>query len=127
MLATLDDLTTALKSLNRPELAEGLEAAGVADLLERASDLVAGYLYPSTVPEPTPAAITRVTAEAAALAMIRPAELPAEAQTLQADGFGVTFAAGGSSPGPYLTAALKQRLRPYRSTMVSVSMGGELY
>ncbi|ASR85801.1 head-to-tail adaptor [Mycobacterium phage Paola] len=127
MLATLDDLKKALKALKRPELAESLAAEDVADLLEQASDLVVGYLYPSTVPDPIPPAITRVTAEAAALSLIRPSDIPAEAQTLQADGFGVTFAAGGTSLGAYLTAALKLRLKPYRSTMVSVPMGSERY
>ncbi|AIM50345.1 head-to-tail adaptor [Mycobacterium phage Omnicron] len=127
MLATLDDLKKALKALRRPELAESLAAEDVADLLEQASDLVAGYLDPSPVPDPIPSAITRVTAEAAALSLIRPTDIPAEAQTLQADGFGVTFAVGGNSPGPYLTAALKLRLKPYRSGMVSVPMSSERY
>ena len=124
-LATLDDLKKALRAMGKPEVAESLLDA--ADLLDEASDLVEGHLWPSTVPDPIPPAITRVVATAAALALTRPTEILPETQSLQADGFGVTFTPGGNTPGPYLTAALKQRLRPYRSGMSSVQQEGEGY
>ncbi|ALF01387.1 head-to-tail adaptor [Mycobacterium phage LilPharaoh] len=127
MLATLDDVRAALRALRKPELAESLQEQDAADLLQQASDLVEGYLYPATVPTPTPGPITRVTAAMVAAALIKPSEILPETQTLQADGFGVTFAAGSNSPGPYLTQALKERLRPYRPRMASVSMGSERY
>lgn len=71
-----------------------------------------GYLWPSEVPTPTPGPVLRVVAALAAAVLIRPAKLLPETQSLSADGFGVTFTPGTGSPGPYLTAALKARLRP---------------
>ena len=128
MLATPTDVQAALTAMRRPELAEALP--DVTELLAQASDLVAGYLWPSTAPTPTPPAISRVTAEMAATALIKASEaseiLP-ETQSLQADGFGVTFAPGANSPGPYLTAAQKIRLRPYRSRATSVALGSDRF
>ncbi|QAX95552.1 head-to-tail adaptor [Mycobacterium phage MarkPhew] len=125
MLATLADVQAALRALRRADLAEGLTDA--SELLQEASDLVAGHLWPSEVPTPTPPPISRVVAAMVAAALTRPTEILPETQSLQADGFGVTFTPGTGSPGPYLTAALKARLRPYRSGMASVAMGSERY
>ncbi|ASR85215.1 head-to-tail adaptor [Mycobacterium phage SirPhilip] len=125
MLATADDVKAALRAMGRPELAEALPP--VDDLLQEASDLVTGHLWPSEVPTPTPGPICRVVATMAATVLTRPREILPETASLQADGFGVTFTPGGNSPGPYLTAALKARLRPYRSGVSSVAMGSERY
>lgn len=127
MLASLADVQAALRAMQKPDVAESLQAEDVDGLLQEATDLVTGYLWPSTVPEPIPPAITRVTASVAAIALTRPTNLLPETQSLQADGFGVAFTPGGNTPGVYLTAAHKARLRPYRSGMVSVQQGGESY
>ncbi|AYR01078.1 head-to-tail adaptor [Mycobacterium phage LeMond] len=127
MLATAEQLRAALRAMGRPELAEGLDVAAADELLQSAGDLVTGYLFPSEVATPTPGPISRVVAEMAAAFLTRPTAILPETQSLSADGFGVTFTPGGTSPGPYLTAALKARLRPYRSGMSSVSMGSERY
>lgn len=121
--ADADDVRAALRAIGRAKLAADLPP--VDDLLAEASDLVAGYLHPSEVPIPTPGAVARVVAAMVAAVLIRPAELLPETQSLTADGFGVTFAPGAGSPGPYMTAALKARLRPYRGGMASIAMGGE--
>jgi hypothetical protein len=117
-LAGTDDVAAALR---RPVTAP--EAEHLDDLLHEASDLVIGYLHPTPTPTPTPGAITRVVAAMAAAVLIRPADLMPDAQTLSADGFGVTFSDGGNSTRPFLTAALKARLRPYRSGALAVALG----
>ncbi|AFN37804.1 head-to-tail adaptor [Mycobacterium phage MacnCheese] len=127
MLASLDDVKAALKALRRTDLAETVTDEDVSDLLQEASDLVTGHLWPSLVPDPTPPTIIRVTAQVAAVALTKPTEILPETQQLSADGFGVTFTPGSGSPGCYLTAAQKQKLRPFRSGMTSVAMGGESY
>lgn len=121
--ASEDDVKAALRAIGRAELADDLPP--VDELLSGASDLVAGYLWPSEVASPTPDAIVRVVAAVAAAVLIRPAKLLPETQSLSADGFGVTFTPDTGSPGPYLTAALKARLRPHRAAMTSVAMGSE--
>ncbi|AEK09825.1 head-to-tail adaptor [Mycobacterium phage ShedlockHolmes] len=127
MLADLDAVKAALKALGRTDLAETVTAEGVEPLLQEASDLVTGYLWPSLAPDPTPDPIKRVTASMVAVCLTRPTEILPETQQLSADGFGVTFTPGSGSPGPYLTAAHKARLRPFRSGMTSVPMSGESY
>lgn len=125
MLANLSDVQAALRALGRADVAETL--TDVDDLLQEAEDLLTGYLWPNPVPTPTPGAITRVVAAMAAAVLIKPKELLPETQTLQADGFGVTFTPGTSSLGCYLTAALKQKLRPYKAGMSSIAQGSERF
>ncbi|ADL71103.1 head-to-tail adaptor [Mycobacterium phage Sulley] len=127
MLASLDDVKAALRAMGKPELAEALAAEDVADLLQEATDLVTGHLWPGEVPSPTPPTITRVTASVAATALTKPKELLPETESLQADGFGVKFTPGAGSPGCYLTAAQKTRLRPWKRSAVSVPMSSERY
>ncbi|AXH49983.1 head-to-tail adaptor [Mycobacterium phage Homura] len=127
MLASLDDVKAALRAMGKPELAEALAAEDVTDLLQEATDLVTGYLWPGEVPSPTPPTITRVTASVAATALTKPKELLPETESLQADGFGVKFTPGAGSPGCYLTAAQKTRLRPWKRSAVSVPMSSERY
>jgi len=121
--ANADDVKASLRAIGRDDVAENLPP--VDELLDEASDLVSGYLWPSQVPTPTPGAITRAVAAMTAAVLTRPSSLLPETQSLSADGFGVTFTPGTGSPGPYLTAALKSRLRPYRSGVASVPMGSE--
>ncbi|ADL71360.1 head-to-tail adaptor [Mycobacterium Phage Rosmarinus] len=127
MLASLDDVKAALRAMGKPELAEALAAEDVTDLLQEATDLVTGHLWPGEVPSPTPPTITRVTASVAATALTKPKELLPETESLQADGFGVKFTPGAGSPGCYLTAAQKTRLRPWKRSAVSVPMSSERY
>ncbi|QFG09396.1 head-to-tail adaptor [Mycobacterium phage Yuna] len=127
MLASLADVQAALRAMGRADLADALTEAEVSPLLTEAGDLVTGYLWPTPVPDPIPGPISRVTAAMAAAVLTRPKELLPETQSLSADGFGVTFAPGTGSPGPYLTAALKARLRPFRVCAVSVPMSSERF
>lgn len=123
VLATRDDVEKALgRSLTAPE------QASVQGQLEEASDLVAGYLHPCPVPTPTPGPVVRVTAAAVA-ALIQRTEQGAttDVQSYTAGPFGVQYQAGATSSGPWLTAALRDRLRPYRcgNGMQSVALGSE--
>lgn len=121
--ATADDVKAALRAIGRDELAGDLPP--VDAMLDEASDLVDGHLWPSQVPTPIPGAVVRVVAAVAATVLLRPPELLPETHSLQADGFGVTFTPGAGSLGPYLTTALKARLRPYRAAVASVVMSSE--
>lgn len=106
-----------------------VELNRVESLLDEASDLVAGYLHPCTVPVPVPGAIKRVVASMVAAVFSRPVEIPVESESLNMGPYGVKFGAGTTSVGPYFTAALKSRLAPYRcgSGMVSVQLGSERF
>lgn len=119
-LATQDDVRAAL----RRELTES-EQDWIDGLLNEASDLVVGYLNPSLVPTPTPAAISRVVAGMVAAVLNRPSGILPDTQSLTSDSYGVTFASGATSPGPYLTQAFKDRLSPYRLGIVEMSMSSE--
>lgn len=121
-LATQDDVRSAL----RRELTE-TEQEWIDALLDEASDLVAGYLSPFQIPTPAPAPIRRVVAAMSAAVLTRPTNLLPDTQSLQADSFGVTFAAESTSPGPRLTAAFKERLRPYRVSAVIVELSSERF
>ena len=123
-LATREQVETSLRrSLDPSEDVDGL--------LETASDLVIGYLHPCPIPEPTPAAISRVVADMVAAVLSPAANIPSGAVETSANagpfGYGVKFGDGANSPVPYLTAALKARLAPYRcgNGMTSVLMQSE--
>lgn len=123
-LASEQDVETTLRRDLTPD-----ESDGVDGLLETASDLVTGYLFPCPIPDPTPPAITRVVADMVAAVMNRPTSILPDTQSLNAGVFGVNLAPGAMSQGPYLTAAFKQRLKPFRcgNGMVSVQLGSERY
>jgi hypothetical protein len=123
-LATQADVEAILGRPLTPE-----EAARVESQLEEASDLVVGYLHPCPLPTPTPTAIVRVVASMVA-ALIKnptPATVPSGATTLGAGPYNVGFSEGATSPGPWLTAKHKMRLRPFRcgNGMTSVGLSGE--
>lgn len=119
-LATQDDVRAAL----RRELTES-EQEWVDGLISESADLVAGYLYPYLIPDSTPAEITRVVAAMTAAVFNRPANLLPDTQSLTADSYGVTFTPDATSPGPKLTAALKERLRPFKRGVMAVGMASE--
>lgn len=123
-LASQDDIEKAL----RRELTDS-EAESVDGLAETASDLVVGYLFPCPIPDPTPPAIVRVVADMVAAVLNRPPTQLPDTQSLNAGIFGVNLTPGSTSQGPYLTAAFKQRLKPFRcgNGMVSVQLGSERY
>lgn len=123
-LASSEDIEKAL----RRELTDN-EAESADDLAETASDLVTGYLFPCPIPDPTPPAITRVVADMVAAVFNRPSQILPDTTSLGAGSFSVGLASGSTSQGPYLTAAFKQRLKPFRcgNGMVSVQLGSERY
>ena len=121
-LATVQDVEVALgRALTETEQQR------VAGLLLEASDLVAGYLHPNSVPSPTPPPIRRVVAAMVSAALTRPSTIPQDAVRLGADIYSVEFAPGATGPGQYLTAAMKARLAPYRTGAVSQLLGSERF
>lgn len=120
-LATEDDVRDAL----RRSLTED-EQDWVDALILEAGDVVAGYLHPYVIPEQVPDAITRVVASMAAAVFNRPANILPDTQSLTADSYGIQFAAGATSPGPYLTESFKKRLAPFKSGFTVVELGSEV-
>ena len=90
----------------------------VTTLLEEASDLVLGYL--GSVADPTPVPVSRAVATMVAAVLTRPATTTAD---YQASGYNVSREVASvrvgtesaTTTGPWLTASLKMRLRPYRN------------
>lgn len=90
----------------------------VSTLLEEASDLVIGYL--GYEPDPVPAPVRRVVATMVVAVLTKPAVTAAD---YQASGYNTSRETAAvrvgvesqTTSGPWLTAALKARLRPYRS------------
>jgi hypothetical protein len=109
LLATQDDVRAAL----RRDLTE-TEAEWLDGLLAEASDQVIGYLHPWQIPDPAPQPIARVVAAMVARVLTLPSTILPDTQSLSADAYGVTFAAGANSRNPFLTDILKVRLRPYK-------------
>jgi hypothetical protein len=104
------------------------EAALVVSQLDEASDLVLGYLRCLTLATPTPDTVVRVVAAMVAAVITRPATQPANADQLTAGPYSMRYTEGSTSGGPWLTAALKMRLAPYRcGSMVSVPLVSERF
>lgn len=110
-LATQADVESALGRF----LAEGED---VTTLLEEASDLVIGYL--GREPDPVPPPVARAVATMVVAVLTKPATTTAD---YQAGGYyqqrEVTTVRVGvesaTTTGPWLTAAIKKRLAPYRA------------
>ena len=119
-LANQDDVRDALRRTLTDSEEEWADS-----LIDEAGDLVVGYLYPYEIPEDVPPAITRVVAGMVAAVFNRPANILPETQSLTADSYGVQFAAGATSPGPYLTKGFEKRLNPFKVSCVVVEMGSE--
>lgn len=111
-LASEDDVENAL---GRP-LALGED---VSTLLEEASDQVIGYLRYE--PDPVPPAVARVVATMVVAVLTKPATPAADYGT--PSGYNVARETmpvkvgveSATTTGPWLTAALKMRLKPFRT------------
>jgi hypothetical protein len=126
-LATQADVEAIL---NRPLTTP--EATAAPSLLDEASDLVLGYLRCAELATPTPGPIIRVVAAMVAAVLRQPAAASSDpaynAASLGTGPFTIGFVEGSTSGSPWLTAALKLRLRPYRcGAMVSVELGSDRY
>ena len=90
----------------------------VTTLLEEASDLVVGYL--GHTPDPVPDPVSRVVATMIAAVLTKPATNTTD---YGANGYNVARETmpvkvgveSATTTGPWLTAALKLRLKPYRT------------
>lgn len=121
--ATDDDVSDALgRSLTSSE------ATLVDNQLEQATDLVVGYL--GNEPDPVPGAVARVVATMVAAVFSKPSITVAD---YDASGYSSAREAAGvhvgmesaTTSGPWLTNALKERLKPYRIAMRSVAVTSE--
>ena len=123
-LATTDDVTDALgRALTQAE------SATVEYLLDQASDLVVGYL--GATPDPVPGAVARVVATMVVAVYLKPYTNTAD---YGVNGYNVIKESmpikvgieSATTEGPWLTNALKMRLRPYRLGAFSVEMRSEV-
>lgn len=123
-LATLTDVENALGR----ELADGED---VSTLIEEASDLVISYLGHDVSDTAVPGPIARAVATMVAAVITKPAVTTADyaatgyntAREQTAIRVGIESA---TTTGPWLTASLKMRLRPYRTAAFSVQLGSEV-
>lgn len=101
----------------------------VSNLLEEASDLVIGYL--GVTPDPVPAPVIRVVASMVAAVFTKPSVNTAQ---YQAGGYNSTRESAmvhlgqesATSTGPWLTKSLKERLIPFRRTVVAIDLRSEV-
>jgi len=104
------------------------ESVSVSNQLDQATDLVAAYL--GTEPNPVPGAVKRVVATMVAAVFSKPSITIAD---YDASGYSTTREAAGvhvgmesaTTSGPWLTNALKERLKPYRIAVRSVDVISE--
>jgi hypothetical protein len=115
--ATEDDVEAALgRSLTSAE--------SVDNTLDVASDLVVGYL--GYTPDPVPGAVVRVVAEMVVAVLNKPSVTVAD---YTASGYNQVREAAGvhvgnesaTTSGPWLTKALRLRLRPFRRGAFSIN------
>lgn len=121
--ATSSDVVAALgRSLT------SAESGSVSNQLEQATDLVVGYL--GTELDPVPGAVTRAVATMVAAVFDKPSITIAD---YDASGYSSAREAAGvhvgtesaTTSGPWLTNALKERLKPWRIAMRSVAVTSE--
>jgi hypothetical protein len=122
-LATSDDVVAALgRSLT------SAESTSVANLLDRASDRVFGYL--GSWPDPVPGPVARVVAEMVAAVFDKPtvttADYDATGYSTSREYAQVTVGVeSATSSGPWLTKSQKLVLDLFRPGVRSVGMVGE--
>ena len=121
--ATSSDVVAALgRSLTTAE------SVSVSNQLDQATDLVAAYL--GNEPDPVPGAVARVVATMVAAVFSKPSITVAD---YDASGYSTAREAAGvyvgtesaTTSGPWLTNALKERLKPYRVSMRAVTVISE--
>jgi hypothetical protein len=121
--ATSSDVVAALgRSLT------AAESVSVSNQLEQATDLVAAYL--GNEPDPVPGAVARVVATMVAAVFSKPSITVAD---YDASGYSTAREAAGvyvgtesaTTSGPWLTNALRERLKPYRVSMRAVTVISE--
>ena len=121
--ATSSDVVAALgRSLTEAE------SVSVSNQLEQATDLVAAYL--GNEPDPVPGAVARVVATMVAAVFSKPSITVAD---YDASGYSTAREAAGvyvgtesaTTSGPWLTNALRERLKPYRVSMRAVTVISE--
>ena len=104
------------------------ESVSVSNQLEQATDLVAAYL--GNEPDPVPGAVARVVATMVAAVFSKPSITVAD---YDASGYSTAREAAGvyvgtesaTTSGPWLTNALRERLKPYRVSMRAVTVISE--
>jgi hypothetical protein len=97
-------------------------------LIDSASDLVAGYLlhYPDPVPDPVKRAVVDMVVAVLTKPSITVADYAAGGYNQVREATNVRVGVeSATTTGPWLTNALKQRLRPFRRAMVSMLMESE--
>lgn len=121
--ATSSDVVAALgRSLT------AAESVSVSNQLEQATDLVAAYL--GNEPDPVPGAVARVVATMVAAVFSKPSITVAD---YDASGYSTAREAAGvyvgtesaTTSGPWLTNALRERLKPYRVSVRAVTVISE--
>lgn len=123
-LASADDVAQALER----DLTS-TESDYVDTKLATASDLVIGYLRCEAAGlDPVPDAVRRVVADMVAAVLSGASSAPANADSVTAGPYSVKYTDGSTSRAPYLTAALKMRLEPFRcGSMRSVPLVSERF
>ncbi len=100
------------------------ESSWCGNLLDAASDLVVGYL--GRTPDPVPGGVARVVADMVAAVFSKPSITTAD---YSASGYNQSREAAGvhvgveaaTTTGPWLTKALKMRLRPVKRGAFSIN------
>lgn len=106
------------------------ESSSVDNQIAQATDLVAAYL--GNDPNPVPGAVTRVVATMVAAVFSKPSITVAD---YDASGYSTSREAAGvhvgvesaTTSGPWLTNALRERLKPFRTAMRSVMVVSEQF
>ena len=104
------------------------ESVSVSNQLEQATDLVAAYL--GNEPDPVPGAVARVVATMVAAVFSKPSITVAD---YDSSGYSTAREAAGvyvgtesaTTSGPWLTNALRERLKPYRVSVRAVTVISE--
>ena len=114
---------SAVEALLRRGLTDS-ERQSLPELADNAFDVVEGYLG-GPIPDPVPSAVVRVAGQVVAALLARPSDVPTNSDSLTAGPYAIRFATGSTSLAPWLTAAQKLALDPWRRSMASMPLAGE--